>query len=462
MKRMSLNHILKNIDLKSIPSGKNFIVECVETEEYYLDDNTLLFHRDRDEEITLNKLNKYNNCAIITEIRKLKKIPTKNVVIIVDNVDEVYWKFVNYYRGLFNIPIAGVTGSCGKTTTKEMIKYIFSEKHKVRATYSSQSSNRLNLDYLLGIDDETKYAVFELGVLFSSGDILDYCKYFKPNIGVITSIGVDHIRNCKTLYNYINAKAELLEGLDYKGTLILNGDDRNISKINLDNFRGKIFYFGKGKMCDFKITDIRYNENGMTFKLSHKKKIYDIYIPGYGEHNVYNAVAAIAATHTAGISIIQSIKRIKTYKYIRNHLEKFIGINEAVYLDDTWSSTPTSVNAALQTLNGLGKDKTKIAFLGRMSSELDHMKETEHIKIGKSVVDYDIDYLITRGELAKVIAKSAIENGMDKNKVICCEDSDEVYKNLVKLTDNNSVVLIKTSTNDSSEDLLKKLKGRSN
>ena len=133
-----------------------------------------------------------------------------------------------FYRDQFHIPIVAITGTSGKTTTKEMIKHILSADRKVTATTLSGNSRTASLQYLLGIEDETE-AVFETAV-GSPGDVTNAGRYFKPTIGIITNIGAHHLNYCKTLEGYIQAKGEMLDIIHPKGTLIINAEDMNTKK----------------------------------------------------------------------------------------------------------------------------------------------------------------------------------------------------------------------------------------
>src|SRR5690606_12734814 len=137
-------------------------------------------------------------------------------IIKVQNTDEAFWKFVHYYRCLFQIPVITVTGTSGKTTTKEMIKHILSIDKNVIATKSTGNSRTANFQYLLSIDDDTEAAVFETAV-GAPGDILRAGKYFRPTIGIITNIGVHHLNYCKSPEEYIQEKTNMAKIIDSTG-----------------------------------------------------------------------------------------------------------------------------------------------------------------------------------------------------------------------------------------------------
>ncbi len=197
-------------------------------------------------------------CAIVTDLDfdGLKLINGLTVVK-VKNVKSAFWSFVNTIEVCFPIPVIAVTGTCGKTTTKEMIAHILKEQKSVQSTVSSANSRLAHLHYLLGIDERTEAAVIETAV-GRPGDIRYACRYFKPTIGIITNIGACHLNACKTIEAYVSAKGEMVTGLGDHGVLILNADDEKTKAISLVNFKGKIVYFGIKNRADFRATNIQY------------------------------------------------------------------------------------------------------------------------------------------------------------------------------------------------------------
>ena len=382
-------------------------------------------------------------------------LPDNIILIRVADIKKAFWKFVGFYRNCFTIPVIGVTGTCGKTTTKEMIKHILSGWLKVNATYKSYNALFRNFGYLLNIDDQTQAAVFEMGVAYP-GDIKTSCRYFKPQIGVITNIGIDHLQVFGTLDGYIKAKAEILEGLEYQGTLILNADDENISKIDLKNFKGKIIYFGFDDKAHFKVTNVIHEKLGISFTLQYAGCPYQVFIPGHGEFNVHNAAAAIAATHAVGLKIEPAAARLGSFQNVEKHFEFKKGINGSAIIDDTWSTNPTSAIAALKLLKSLADGKKTVAVLGKMSL-LGKQSFKYHFETGAKVAQLGIDRLIVIGDGAEAIGHGALQQGMDQSKVHFCNDSATTYEVLKEVLDQNSIALVKTSMLASYSDLLKKI-----
>ncbi|HJV16409.1 MAG TPA: UDP-N-acetylmuramoyl-tripeptide--D-alanyl-D-alanine ligase, partial [Bacillales bacterium] len=348
------------------------------------------------------------------------------------------------YRNLFQIPVIGVTGTCGKTTTKEMIKQILEEDFNVEATWASMNSMSVNLRYLLDIDDETEMAVYEMPVCYP-GYLQVACRYFQPQVRILLNIGVHHLADCDTPEAYMKAKAEMVDGLDSDhGILILNADDENIKKVvNITPFQN-VIYFGKNEFSHFRAENIQYAEKGMNFNLKHNEQCYKVFIPGFGEHNVYNALAALAAVTSVGMDIETAIQRLVNFEHVEEHLEFKSGFNGCLVIDDTWNSSPLSMETGLQVLNDVSDQKFSIALLGYMPQLGEGVyAEQEYGKIGEKAVEYDLDLLFVVGKEAEKIGQRALEKGMDKNKVFFCETGAEIFKILKPYLNDQTIVLLK-------------------
>ncbi|MGG6440829.1 Mur ligase family protein, partial [Saccharococcus caldoxylosilyticus] len=165
MKSLYLQDILAAIGGTVIQGSGNPLIQDVTYRPKKIKDQTMLFYRYNDMKIDRKLFRKYKSVVVVTDNPDYFQDVGKDVILIkVPNIEEAYWKFVNYYRHLFDIPIIGITGTCGKTTTKEMVKHILRKYYKVHSTFLSNNQRSLNLKYLLGIDDETQAAVFEMPV----------------------------------------------------------------------------------------------------------------------------------------------------------------------------------------------------------------------------------------------------------------------------------------------------------
>ncbi|MEH7180827.1 UDP-N-acetylmuramoyl-tripeptide--D-alanyl-D-alanine ligase [Neobacillus vireti] len=449
MKAFSISEIRKIINGELLLGSDNLVIDYI---PYYKNirrkkRNVLIFIR-RKFEFDLNYIKSRLPCAIVIDhsFGPLKSIEGLTVIRVA-NVKSALWKFIEYYRQLFSIPVVAVTGTCGKTTTKEMIAHILREKKNVRYTVNSNNSRLAHLHYLIGIDEHTDAAVFETAVGMP-GDVRNACRYFKPTIGIITNIGACHLNACKTIDAYIKAKGEMAAGLEDDGVLILNADDEKTKSISLENFKGKIVYFGIKNRADFRATGIEYRDGGMRFVLQSNNGSMPIFIPGYGEHQVANALAALAAVNEIGIDLKQAAERLKTFKNLGRHLEIASGYNGATIIDDTWNFNTTSLEAGMKVLNHVAGKKHRIALFTDMTSLGDYSLQL-HKQAGEIVKKYGADTIITLGNRAQEMANYAIELGL-KCKTYSFTDYGQVYTLLKELLNDNSTILIKSFGNNTS------------
>lgn len=441
MKVLNLEEFIDIFQGDLYRGSSNCVIKEVSFSMRRLKKNTLFFDF-ANKEISYKSFIKKTGVVVVTERPTyFRRMNRRLTIIKVKDLAKAYMAFIEYYRSLLNIPIVGVTGTCGKTTTTEMIKTILSSKYITKSTYDGKNRLSLNLPYLLSIDEKTEAAVFELGVA-SPGCISYSCRYFKPEIGVLLNIGVYHLEGCKTMENYIKAKAEILEGMDNKGILIINGDDENIKKINFSNFKGKIIKIGLNAGADYQGNNIRYEGDGIVFDLIYNNKLHRVYINGYGKHNVYNALAAIAVAHNTGLTIDEAITSLATFKHVRQHLQLRIGINGSTIIDDTWNCTPPSVKGALEVLTEIANGREKIAVIGHMP-RLGEEGQREYWKIGKMVAEMGVDKLIVIGEEAVGVKIKALKEGMNGKDVYFCTTGDELFNILKPLLNSDSLVLFK-------------------
>ncbi|WNF35720.1 UDP-N-acetylmuramoyl-tripeptide--D-alanyl-D-alanine ligase [Bacillaceae bacterium IKA-2] len=445
MKPIKLKEIRDLIQGELIQGEESwFIKAAVELNRHKIRVRKTLIFVGRHQQIDWDVLKRVEPCAIITDKRdeELKGASEKVTIIRVEKIRDAFWKFVNYYRNQFDIPIVAITGTCGKTTTREMITHILEQSHQVKKTVKNLNEPRRSFIYLLGIDDQIDVGVFETG-LGNPGNLKYHCMIYRPTIGIITTIGIDHLEHCKTIDGYIQAKGEIIEGMDPDGVLILNGDNENIKKLPLNHFKGRVVYFGCNPKADFKAENIRFSENGMEFTLCFEENKYPMSVPGYGDHQVYNALAAVAAVYEIGIGLDEASRRLKTFTNMERHLEVFSGINESQIIDDTWSTNPTSIEAALKVLSSLGRNKETLLLIGDIQ-QLGVYEKKIHRQVGSLIAKENVDILITVGPLAEEMANQGLMDGF-KGKVFKFENLERVKELLEELLNKNSLLLVKGS-----------------
>ena len=427
LKTLLLEDILTALNIQPNEKQKGKKIKTVTKDRTKINNHTLYF-RWNDRKVPVKKIKNYKDVFIVTEtpFANMKKLKPEQIIMVKD-LEESFFKFTSYYRHLFNIPVVAITGTCGKSTTKEMLKHILEEKYNVQATISSKNGGYFNLPYLMGIDEDTDVAVFETAVA-KRGHMTESCKYFYPNIGIITMVDVDHTDTFRSFDEYLTEKAKIMEGMNNEGTLILNIDDPSLSSLDTSKFKGAIITFGKHKDADFKIKEYQHDSLGMNFCIEYKQSEFKGSIPGLGEHNVYNAVTSLAAAAILGVDLHYALKRLSSFHHMRSHFEIIEGRNQITVVDDTWKSNPASLKKGLETLSSIElPNQRKIAVLGRLVA-LGEYADEEYEKAGHLLGNSGIDVLITKGSIAKDFAKPAIEAGIDPDNVYHFSDVDEMKR----------------------------------
>lgn len=447
MKRLNLRELTKTLGIDY--SGPNVIIRSVHNDINKIREHSLTFHLKKNVPINAKLFRELKDAYLVTDQPPLltEELP-KERLLLVANVEQAYRKFIRYYRQLFNFPVVAVTGTCGKTSTKEMIAQVLRKKHPVVATFQSKNALRHYHRYLMRFDERCAYGVFETA-LTHPGHVSGGCALVRPQIGIITKIGIDHLNHCNSLDLYIKAKAEMVTALGADGTLIINGDCENTKKIDLSYFKGKIIIFGIDNPADFRGARLQYREKGMRFILIHEGNEYRVDLPVFGRHNVYNALAALAALNELGVPLEEAIAGLRDYKPIRAHTEVFNGPKGSLMIDDTWSANPTSLSAALEVLNQLGANKKKIVVIGRISY-LGNQTDLYYQKVAEEIAASGVDRLITKGSSAERIASYAIQASMKAENVIACPDNSTVKARLMERLDDQTAVLFKISMLDKS------------
>lgn len=460
MKSLFLQDILEKIGGYVVQGSGNPLIQNVVYRPKKIKENTLLFYRYQDMKIDKKLLKKFKSIAIVTDtINKFQNSSEDILIIHVPNIEEAYWKFVRYYRSLFQIPVIGITGTCGKTTTKQMVKHLLRRRYKVHSTFLSNNQRALNLKYLLGIDDETQAAVFEMPVA-SPGYLTNSIQYFQPQIRILLNIDVYHLTDSKTPEAYMKAKAEMINDLNPDtGIMILNADDENIKKVLDVSSLKNVLYFGFSENCHFQARDVSYSASGMKFTLKHQNQTYSVFVPGYGKPTIYNALASIAAASSAGMTVQECCERLESFENLNEHLEFHEGTNGCTIIDDTWNAAPLSMASALEVLQETSSSKLRIALLGYMPQlGISDYATEQYARMGKKVVETMVDYLYVVGENAGEIGRKALELGMDPNHVYFCSSGTEIYQLIKPHLNQNSTILLKIPHRVMVEDSFKELK----
>ena len=378
----------------------------------------------------------------------------KNKIIIqVQNSVLALQKLATYKREQYNIPVIAITGSVGKTSTKDIVANVISQKYNVLKTQGNYN-NHIGVPLtLLRLKDHTA-VVIEMG-MNHSGEISVLTKIAKPTTCIITNVGTAHIGNLGSRENILKAKLEILEGLQENGTIIINNDNDLLHKWEQENNKYKVITYGIENKSNYEAYDINSSENGSTYNIRIKEKTYTVKVLVGGNHFIYNSLCAISAGLIYNIEIEKILYGIENFELTKRRME-VEKINDVTIINDAYNASYDSMKPALEYLKDI-KGNRKIAVLGDML-ELGEFSKELHEKVGEEVVKNNIDILITVGELSKYIAKKAINLNMEKENVYICENTEEAVKEIKELWKKDDVILLKASNGMKFDKILERIR----
>lgn len=366
-------------------------------------------------------------------------------VIIVKDGLKALQQIAHLYRLKFTIPIVAVTGSNGKTTTKEMIGKILSRRFCTLVT-AGNLNNHIGLPLtLLRLRKKHQAAVIELGTS-ALGEIDTLARIASPTIGVITCIGHSHLQKLKNLQTVLQAKMELIDNLAADGTAVLNSDDPLLQK-KLPKVKSKVITFGvinKAAVWAKKIT-VNAPGNKIVFVLVKGQQQRRVTLHTIGKHNVYNALAAASVGFELGLPLNDIVKGLAAFKAVIGRM-RMVKKKGLTILDDSYNANPDSMKAALNTLDNFGCTRRRIAVLGDML-ELGLESSKKHREIGKIIGQSGLDMIYTIGPQSQLLAQAALATGIDLEKVHCYNAGEEqlLVLDLKANVHHGDVVLVKAS-----------------
>ncbi|OEH85931.1 hypothetical protein BHU72_03945 [Desulfuribacillus stibiiarsenatis] len=369
-------------------------------------------------------------------------------------------KYCNYHRNQFNLPVIGITGSAGKTTTKNMVSQILKSQGKVIHTVASVNAVGTAPMYALKINSSHRYGVFEMGMK-GLGQIRVMGSYLKPTIGIITNIGDAHIGKLgNSIENIIRAKSEIVGEISSNGYLILNADNPYTDRINVSKFKGKkIIYVGIHNKADIKAYDIQYLNRATSFKIEYENNTYSFHVPTIGEHNLYNALAAIATGFILNVPYSRMKQRLSTFKNAGMRTQVLRGLNGTTLISDAYNANPTAAIEGLNTMKKISKGKPMLAVIGDMSEQGTHTIQG-HKKVGKHAADLGID-VVGIG----VHGKSVVDGANSSNNTVnstYLKNKKAAYQYLRNRFSKDMYVYFKASRDFRMETLIRKLTAKRN
>lgn len=348
-----------------------------------------------------------------------------------------------YHRDRLMCPVIGVTGSTGKTTTKDFLRSVLSTRMNVVATEGNRN-NELGVPLtVMEAGAETGALVVEMAMR-GPGQISALAGIAKPTAGLITNVGMSHVEILGSEEAIADAKGELAEAISERGRVFLNGDDAWSDAI-AERTSAAITRYGLSDACDVRATGVGVNELGNpVFTLEVEQGSAEVTLPIPGRHNVYNALASAAIGLYLEVSLEDVVRGLEEATFTHMRMEIFQSATDVTIINDAYNANPTSMRAALGALADVPARGRRVAVLGDMA-ELGSLTELAHFKLGEIVAGGSVDVLVTVGERAQRIADGALAAGMLAESVRPCGTPDEASEVLDDLLEAGDVVLVKAS-----------------
>lgn len=384
--------------------------------------------------------------AIIDELKfDLKDSINKGTVIKVRNTREALLNLAKFYREKLGLKVIGITGSTGKTSTKDLVAAVLSEKYNVFKT-KGNFNNDIGLPLMiLELTSAYDVAVLEMG-MSSLGEIELLASVARPDIGVITNIGLSHIENLKTQDNILKAKMEICTFFNEDSILIVNGEDQFLKNVTGNGY--KVKKIGYNHEYDVYASNIILREEETEF-LAHAFGEEAVFtLPIAGKHNVLNAMLAIEVAECLNVSFEEMVKGINNLEATSMRLQ-VIKKQGLTIINDCYNASPDSMQSSLDVLSAY-KSGRRVAILGDMY-ELGDESEKAHFEVGKYAND-KVDLLVVIGEYIK-----NFRDGFNNDSIIMYETKEECIKELKNIVKKNDVVLVKASRGVKLEDVVKSL-----
>ncbi|HEY61788.1 MAG TPA: UDP-N-acetylmuramoyl-tripeptide--D-alanyl-D-alanine ligase [Anaerolineae bacterium] len=387
----------------------------------------------------------------------LKTAPNIPVCLIVEDSLKALQTIAYFWRRKLDLRVVGITGSVGKTTTKEIVSSVLSQRYRTMKN-PGNLNNEIGLPLtILRLDESTEMAVLEMG-FYVPGEIAFLCDIAKPHIGVLTNIGTVHAERAGSQDAIARGKAELVQALPPapEGVAILNYDDPLVREM-ADKTDAFVFFYGLNPEADLWADQVEgLGLDGIRFRLHFKNETIYLRVPMIGRHCVHTALRAAAVGLAEGLTWQEIVNGLRS-KHTQLRLVAVRTNSGALILDDTYNASPQSMLAALNLLNEIKGHK--IAVLGDML-ELGQYEFSGHYKVGVRVAEV-ADELVTIGKLAKIIAKAARESGFPEIAITEFENAQEAIAFLQNNLHEDDVVLVKGSRGMQMEVIVTALEERS-
>jgi len=387
-------------------------------------------------------------CAVVS-----KNISSdKDVILKVEDTVRSLGVLANWYRTTLDYKVVAITGSAGKTTTREIIYHVLKNHFKCHRSPKSFNNNIGLPLTLLGADEDTEIVIAEIGSN-RPGEIAELTNIASPDIALIINIYPAHLEGFGSIENITKEKASISQGLKDKGKLIINGDARGLVEY-IKDLGTKFITFGEGPRCDIKGTDL--STNGLTGNI--KIKTTNVSVPLAGRANLFNTLAAWAVCRQFGISIKDFSEAIKTFKSVDMRLN-IMRFEMVTVINDCYNANPASMRNAIGCLCDLGaSDGGRKVFICGTMEELGDQSDLLHRELGKMIAENNIDMLLAVGKFAGSVVEAAREFAKEDFNWEIFENTQQLCDDLPKFIKAENIVLVKGSRSVGLEKAIDKIK----
>ncbi|MDZ4772080.1 MAG: UDP-N-acetylmuramoyl-tripeptide--D-alanyl-D-alanine ligase [Planctomycetota bacterium] len=383
-----------------------------------------------------------------------RDLPRDTPILVARSTREALAALATWYRRRLGARVVGITGSCGKTTTKNVLVELLSARWRTVGSPNS-FNNEIGVPHTLFLADaDTEALVVEIGTNHP-GEIASLCKIAQPDAGIITTIGASHLEGLGSVEGVAKEKSALAASIPEHGFCVMNADSSWTKWIRKET-RSEVISFSIDGDGDLNATDVWFHSGGTTFKLDGE----EITSPLLGLHNVQNLLAALAACRGLGLSLKDVLPSVSRLRAGRGRLDR-IQCGRFTLIDDSYNANPESARASVRVLTGLHGHRRRVLVLGDML-ELGADAGELHYQIGMEAAKSGLDMLVLVGSLTRAAAAGALEGGLPAERVIHLEDTDEAIRRVPPLVESGDVVLVKGSRLTGLDRLVKHLVDREN
>lgn len=455
MEKMSIHEILEAVEGELYLDGQTYEYTAISTDTRKIEKGSLFIalkgENFNGNEFVIEASEKGATICLVDEIRFNKKDLNSNITVIkVEDTKKALRDLAKYYRSKLDIKIVGITGSTGKTSTKDLVAAALSSKFKVFKT-KGNFNNEIGLPLMIfNLNKNYDVAVLEMG-MNNLQEIHRLADIARPDVGIITNIGISHIENLGTRENILKAKLELADFFHKDSFLIINGDNDLLSTVHTEKFN--LVKIGVEGKYDYTGENIVLNEDSISFQVKEagelKKQNFELPIPG--KHNVLNTLLAVACGRLLGMGFEEIAAGLNNLEVTSMRLD-IVRTEEYTIIDDCYNASPDSMKAAIDVETAI-KGKRRIAVLGTMR-ELGDKAYEAHKEVGSYALAKGIDLLITVGEYNAAF-KEGFYNAEGYLSFETTEEAAECVKNIIKKDD---VILVKASRAMKFETIIDRLK----